>query len=491
MSLMERLKKTSTIKETAVLSESKIVNGGDVCITDVPALNIALSGSLYGGISSGLILACGKSKSFKTSLCLVMAKAYLDKHDDAVLIFMDTEYGSPKSYFESFEIDIERVLHVPIMDIEEFKFEVMAQLNALDRKTNVIFVVDSIGNMSSRKEREDSLAEKSVSDLTRAKQLKSCFRMITPYLTKYDIPMICVNHTYDSMSLFPSAVVSGGCLEAGTNLIMFDGSIKKIEDIEVGELVKTLNGSKPVTHIWNPDTLEVGEPECFEIEFEDGYKCVVSENHPFLTDSGWVEASNLSTDKTLVCIDNQRNSKIKSIISVGTRKVYDISVKDVEHYILENGVVTHNTGIYYSANTIFIIGRQQEKDGTDVIGYNFIINVEKSRFVKEKSKIPICVNYDNGISKWSGLMDMALEAGICIKPKNGWYQRIDTKTGEIEDKNYRLKETNTKEFWNPILQSDKFKQWVEDRYKIANGTMLTDDSITDELDNLDMDDLDD
>jgi hypothetical protein len=148
-------------------------------------------------------------------------------------------------------------------------------------------------------------------------------------------------------------------------------------------------------------------------------------------------------------------------------------------------VVSGGTGIYYSASTIWIIGRQQEKDGTEVVGYNFVINVEKSRFVKEKSKIPINVSWDGGISTWSGLLDIALESGAVIKPSNGWYQKVDLETGVLEEKKYRAKETNNKEFWLPVLKQAKFRSWVEDTYKIACGQMISDDSIVDELEDID------
>ena len=115
--------------------------------------------------------------------------------------------------------------------------------------------------------------------------------------------------------------------------------------------------------------------------------------------------------------------KIKSIRCIGQHKVFDISVQDVEHYVLENGVVTHNTGPMYSANSVFIIGRAQEKDGTDLTGYTFTINIEKSRFVKEKSKLKFTVKFNGGIDKWSGLLDLALESGHVLKPSNGWYQK--------------------------------------------------------------------
>ena len=76
--------------------------------------------------------------------------------------------------------------------------------------------------------------------------------------------------------------------------------------------------------------------------------------------------------------------KIKSIKPVGKLPVYDISVDKTEHYALKNGVITHNTGLYYSANMIFIISKAQEKDGDELAGWKFTINIEKSRYVKER-----------------------------------------------------------------------------------------------------------
>ena len=168
--------------------------------------------------------------------------------------------------------------------------------------------------------------------------------------------------------------------------------------------------------------------------------------------------------------------KIKKIESVGKRLVYDISVEDVEHYVLENGVVTHNTGVYLSADNIYILGRQQEKEGTDVVGYDFIINVEKSRHVREKAKIPISVKHEGGLSSWSGLIGMALESGHVIKPSNGWYSRVNTTTGEVEEKKYRLKDTDTKDFWNQILLDKTFQDWIKSNYQVSHGNILASDS---------------
>lgn len=346
MGLMDKLKAASTIKETAVLDESKFFTEKEYVSTDVPAINIAFSGKLDGGFTSGLTVLAGPSKHFKTSFALLAAKAYMDKYKDSVCLFYDSEFGTPQAYFDSFGIDKSRVLHTPITDIEQLKFDVMKQMDGIKRGDKVIFVVDSIGNLASKKEVEDALSEKSVGDMTRAKQLKSIFRMVTPHLNLKDLPMVVVNHIYmEQGAMYPKAIVSGG------------------------------------------------------------------------------------------------------------------------------------TGVYYSADTIWIIGRSQEKEGTEVTGYNFNINIEKSRFTREKSKIPVTVMHKGGISKWSGLMDMALVSGHVIKPSNGWYQKVDVSSGEIAPKKYRLADTDSKEFWGSILEDETFKQWVEDTYRVASGSIMTDDEI--------------
>ena len=337
MSILERLKKNSTIRDTEVLTDSKFFNAKDMIQTPVPMINVALSGKLDGGLSPGLTVFAGPSKHFKTAFALMLAKAYLDKYDDAVVLFYDSEFGSPQSYFTSFGISTDRVLHTPITDVEQLKHDIMVQLETIDRNDRVIIIIDSVGNLASKKEVDDAIGGKSVADMSRAKQLKSLFRMVTPHLTIKNIPMIAVNHTYQTLELYSKPVVSGG------------------------------------------------------------------------------------------------------------------------------------TGIYYSADNIFIIGRQQEKDASEVIGYNFIINVEKSRYVKEKSKIPVEVTFEGGISKWSGLLDVALDGGFVTKPTVGWYQR----KGDTEKK--RAKDTYTKEFWLPILADKEFQQHVEDTYLIASGSLMAKD----------------
>jgi hypothetical protein len=263
--------------------------------TAVPMINVALSGRIDGGLTPGLTVLAAPSKHFKTAFSLLMASAYLKRHPNGVVLFYDSEFGTPQSYFDSFGVPMGSVIHTPITDIEQLKFDIMKQLDEIKRDDEVIIIIDSVGNLASKKEVEDALKQNSAADMSRAKQLKSLFRMVTPHLTLKDIPMVVVNHVYMEQSLYPKAIVSGGCLIENTNIRTLDG-LKAIQEIEVGEIVYTLDGEKMVTHVWNPDTLEFGEPECYEIEFEDGYICTVSNQHPFLTSNGWIDAEDLQVN---------------------------------------------------------------------------------------------------------------------------------------------------------------------------------------------------
>ena len=171
-SIMDKLKKNSTLGNTAVLSDSKFFTESDMVTTDVPMINVALSGNFDGGVMPGLTVLAGPSKHFKTSFALKMASSYLKEKKDAVLLFYDSEFGSPQSYFEQFDIDTKRVLHTPITNVEELKFDLIRQLEELERNDDVIVVIDSIGNLASKKELEDTFNEKSVADMSRAKSLK-------------------------------------------------------------------------------------------------------------------------------------------------------------------------------------------------------------------------------------------------------------------------------------------------------------------------------
>lgn len=283
MGLMEKLKKNSKMTFTSVLEESQFFNEKEKIPTVIPALNIALSGEVDGGLSSGILQIAGQSKHFKTSFALYMTSAYLKKYPEAVCLFYDSEFGSPKEYFQNFDIDTSKVLHTPVTNVEELKFDIMNQLENIERGEKVIILIDSIGNLASKKEVDDALNEKSVADMSRAKQLKSLFRMITPHLTLKNLPLIAINHTYSDM----------GCLEGGTEIKTLRGLVK-IKDLKVGDVVLTIKGSQRVNYCFPPEEIPTDGKKYLKITLENGEEIKCTDNHRFfMSDRSWVEAGNL------------------------------------------------------------------------------------------------------------------------------------------------------------------------------------------------------
>lgn len=340
-SVLERLQANSRIKETAILTESKLYEDHDVIKTSIPIMNIAFSGEVDGGFTAGETMFAGPSKHFKTLFVLLLASFYMKKYPDAVLLFYTSEFGSPVGYFDALGIDKNRVVLTPVLDIEELKFDLMNQVKNLVKGDHCIILVDSIGNLASIKEVADAEDGESVTDMTRAKALKSFFRVLAPRCAMKELPLLLVNHVYQEQKQYGKTIVSGG------------------------------------------------------------------------------------------------------------------------------------TGSYYNADNIFIIGRQQDVEGTGadrvVNGYVFVINVEKSRYVKEKSKFLLEVSFAGGINKWSGLLAIARDSGHVILAGKGKYQQVFENTGQI----FTEEETNTAEFWTPILNDQTFKDYVKETYKLPSSQLIT------------------
>lgn len=338
MSLIDKMLKTGSTSGAAVMSKSSFFKEKDFVKTQHPILNIAFSGEVDGGLTSGLTIFAGDSKTFKSALSLYCLKAYLDKYKDGIGIIYDSEFGITEEYIKSFGLDPDRIIHIPVEHIEHLKFDFTKKLEAITKNERVFFIVDSIGQIASKKETEDALDEKSVADMTRAKALRSLLRLITIQLTLKDIPCIMINHVYQSIGgMYPTTVIPGG------------------------------------------------------------------------------------------------------------------------------------TSVTYSANAIFVITKSQEKDGTELSGWNFNINIHKSRFVKEKSRLPFQVMYETGINKYSGLLDLALESGDIIKPSNGWYQLVDTETGEVIGGKIRANDTFSDAILGKVCKRESFKEFIRQKYKLTGS----------------------
>lgn len=343
--LMSKLLKSTKIKEASALSDSVLFTKKDVITTAIPLINIALSGDIDGGLRPGLTSIAGPSRHFKSNYALIMAAAYMKKYEDAVILFYDSEFGSPAKYFESAGIDPERVVHIPITNIEELQFDLMSKLDrknddGIKRGDHVFILIDSIGNLASIREVNNAIEENGALDMTRAKSLKGLWRMVTPFMTLLDIPMVAINHVYTEQKMFGKDIMSGG----------------------------------------------------------------------------------------------------------------------------QGGML--------SSDNVWIIGKAQEKDGTDLLGYKFTINIEKSRYTKEKSKLPVLVKFDGGISKYTGILDLALEAGEVIKPKNARFQLVNKETGELIGDPVKEEATENENFLGVVLKRESFKQWVRDKFQVATGALI-------------------
>lgn len=334
-SLKDKLIKNTTIQDASILTLSKIFADKDMTVTSVPMINVAVSGKLDGGMSPGILMISGESKNFKTGFSLFFASEYMKKYDDAMLLYYDSEFGSPEDYFKQFGIDPDRVMHTPVKDVEEFRHDIMQQLNNIERGDKLIVILDSVGNLASRKEVEDALEGKVVADMSRAKALKGVFRSITPHFMSKNITMIAINHIYQEIGMFPKDVVGGG------------------------------------------------------------------------------------------------------------------------------------KGSYYSASDIWIVKRRQEKEGDEYVGWTFIINIEKSRYVNEKSKIPITVSKSNFIEKYSGIFELALEIGLIKESTKGWYTIFDN------EQKFRKKDLEyNADYMEKILTNVDFKNYIRDKYKLNTSETM-------------------
>lgn len=331
-SLMSRVKSANTLgKNCDVLKNSKFFID-EFYDTRIPALNIALSAQLDGGFSRGSTLIAGDSKTFKTMFMLEMAHAYLEANPKAIFVFYDVEFGTNNQVMESIGIDTSRVFHKPLMTVEDLKIDIVALLEEMEETDDIIIGIDSLGAIASDKELEDAKKGAKKADMTRAKQLKSFWRLVNPYLNIKKIPMIAIGQTYGTQELYSKEVINGG------------------------------------------------------------------------------------------------------------------------------------KGMVYFPNNIWMVGKEQivNKTTKEYLGSFFNVVVFKGRLVKERSKFPIEITFEDGINKYSALLDIALKLGYVQKPKNGWFTHAGV------EKNYNRKQSSCPEFWNPILEDQEFHRDIKDLFSLGS-----------------------
>lgn len=332
--LLKKLRK-NTILNPEILKNSKYFTDEKFITTNVPLLNLALSGRLNGGLPKGIVQIAAPPKHFKTNFMIEIIKGFQKENEgkDYLVILYDSELGSTPDYFEKAGINTERIDHRPIRSVEELKADSANLLNDINEGDNVLICVDSIGMLRSDKEAKDAMDNDIKADMTRAKELKSFFRIVTGEAAIKQIPIVIVNHSYQTMDKFSKEVAAGG------------------------------------------------------------------------------------------------------------------------------------RGAQYSAHTLLFISKAQEKekeDGKDVLaGFQFTLRAGLSRYVKENSTYPVSVRFGEGVDRYSGIFDLAVELGFINNPKQGWYIL------KGEDKQRRRADIEEDDdIMESFLKDNEFCDAVEKKYSL-------------------------
>ena len=209
--------------------------------------NGLVSGSIFGGVSSNRITAiAGESSTGKTFFALAVAKNFLDTNPAAYVLYFDTESSITRALLESRGIDTKRFVVINVVTIEEFRTKALKAVDKYlqmptDERKPCMFVLDSLGMLSTEKEIRDALDDKQVRDMTKAQLVKGAFRMLTLKLGQANIPLIVTNHTYDVIgSYVPTKEMGGGSgLKYAASTIIYLGKKKEREGKEtVGNIIK-------------------------------------------------------------------------------------------------------------------------------------------------------------------------------------------------------------------------------------------------------------
>jgi RecA/RadA recombinase len=209
--------------------------------------NGLVSGSIFGGVSGNKITAiAGESSTGKTFFSLAVVKNFLDSNPDGMCLYFDTEAAVNKSLLASRGVDLNRTVVVNVVTVEEFRSKALKAVDIYlkkpeDERKPLMFVLDSLGMLSTEKEITDALNEKQVRDMTKSQLIKGAFRMLTLKLGQANIPMIVTNHTYDVIgSYVPTKEMGGGSgLKYAASTIIYLSKKKEKDGTEVvGNVIK-------------------------------------------------------------------------------------------------------------------------------------------------------------------------------------------------------------------------------------------------------------
>jgi RecA/RadA recombinase len=257
MKFIDELVKSSGNEYASIVADGVAAGDVDVFVdTGSYIFNALLSGSLHGGLPSNKITAiAGESATGKTFFALGMVKQFLEDNPDAAVMYFESESAITKGMIEERGIDSKRIVIVPVVTVQEFRNQA---INILDRyletpekdRPKMMFVLDSLGMLSTTKEIEDTAEGKETKDMTRAQITKGAFRVLTLKLGRAGVPMIVTNHTYDVIgSMFPQKEMGGGSgLKYAASSIIYLSKKKEKEGTEIiGNIIHCKNAKSRLT----------------------------------------------------------------------------------------------------------------------------------------------------------------------------------------------------------------------------------------------------
>jgi RecA/RadA recombinase len=341
--LLKKIKEVNKLSDSNMLEDSAIFEVVDPIHTPVPLINVALSGRVDGGLFPGTLMIAAESKRFKSVFGLMLASSFLKQKQDGVLVFYDTERGTPKDYWQSVGIDPARVYYKQPADIESLNADLLRLVTAVDEEHygNLFFLIDSIGNLPSMHEVKIALEGEGKVDMARSKVLKSLFRTTTLPIVHKRCYCVVINHVYSQQSMYAPLKVSGG------------------------------------------------------------------------------------------------------------------------------------GGPMYNSNDVWVIGKRVDSEGKGkdkvVLGNEFVINIEKSRIVRERSQFPVNVSYEHGIQRWTGLFDIAMYGEFINVAKQGWYNSVLN-----EEKKFRRADIeNDDAFWRELTARQDFKDFLTHLFTLGNKPLIS------------------
>lgn len=301
------------------------IEAGDVTgfvSTGSYSLNALLSGSIYGGIPDNKVTCfAGEPSTGKTFYVINALKEFQKANPDGFVFYFESESAISKQMLVERGVDTRRIAIVPVATVQEFRTQALKTLNKYletKERPRMMFVLDSLGNLSTDKEMADIADGKDTRDMTRAQLIRGAFRAITLKLGKAKVPLLITNHVYDVVGAYiPTKKMGGGCLVAGTKIRTPDGMVE-IQNIKVGDDVSTIYGDLPVT-----ETFSFTYKEVFEIAFDNGSVVKCSGDHKFLVDGSWKSIYNLLDSVKNTNIINIEVADMKGDLDVYRQQIYE------------------------------------------------------------------------------------------------------------------------------------------------------------------------